>query len=145
MNSDNSQGPRPEQTPAWDTLAGLSASAGQLLHLPSILIPFLRDEKAMESVTDKGHLKSLMKLIEQDVRQFSRSYDQLRQRHSHRSGAETDANDLMDSIQVYQDYVEWSASFQELVMPNVIELLEVLRAAGADVSHIRLPQPTDFA
>jgi hypothetical protein len=140
MKSDNRQGHRPEQTPAWDTLAGLSAAAGQLLHLPSILIPLLRDEKAMEAVEDKGRLQSLMKLIQQDVHQFSHTYSQLRQRHSHRSGEETDSNDLMDSIQVYQDYVEWSASFEELVMPNVTDLLELLRRAGADTSHIHLPR-----
>lgn len=144
MNSDNSQGHRPEQTPAWDTLAGLSAAAGQLLHLPSILIPFLRDEKVMDAVEDTARLKSLMRLIKQDVDQFSGSYDALKKRHNHRSGEETDSNDLMDSIQVYQDYVAWSANFEELVMPNVTELLELLRRAGADTSHIHLPR-LDFA
>lgn len=144
MNSDNSQGHGPEQTPAWDALAGLSSAAGQLLHLPSILIPFLRDEKVMESVGDKGRLQSLMKLIKQDVEQFSHSYGHLRNRHSHRSGEDTGSDDLMDSIQIYQDYVDWGANFQELVMPNVVDLLELLRLAGADVSRVQFPNLANY-
>lgn len=145
MNSDNSQGQEPEQTPAWDTLAGISAAAGNFLQIPSVLIPFLRDEKVMEAVVDKGRLQTLMNHVHQDLHEMRRSYERLRNQHSHRSGADTDSNDLMVSIQIYQDYMEWSVQFEELVMPNVSDMLDLLQAAGANVSGVHLPRASDLA
>ncbi|QVD49163.1 hypothetical protein LUCX_93 [Xanthomonas phage vB_XciM_LucasX] len=116
--------------PVWDVLNGLSAAVGQCTQIPGRLIPYLSDKTLLSKISDLGRFNRLASTLRNDIRRLTDQFLSIQQQHAGRTGNVASQDDLMVSIQIHQNYVEWAATFDDVVIPTVMDMFEMIQQAG---------------
>lgn len=151
--SSNQQQAIPDQQPnlVWDALKEVYNNCGAFTVMPAALIPLMRDKELVAKVADQPALVNLSKILADDVKDYVGRLQHIRTMHQDRSGSSTDPDDLMRSTQIFELYFEWAHSYEGVVLPTMSSIVDLLAAAGGDVSNIPLtvqsvaPADTDQA
>jgi hypothetical protein len=133
----NSQG-----QPVWDSLAGLSAAVGQITSIPALLIPYLEDKALMAKLIAPEKFRRLGGTLERDIRLMTERYRAIRRQHEGRTGGTRDGTELMQSIDLSEQYVAWAGEFDAVVIPTFLEMMQLLKNSGADISSVSMPSAT---
>lgn len=125
--------------PVWDALANLSGAVGQVTNVTSILIPFLQDKELIAKVSDQGRFNRLAQTLERDLRDMTQQLRSIQSQHAGRRGHTSDPTEVMRSIDIQEQYMDWATRFDDVVIPSFVDMLEMLQNAGASTASIAVP------
>lgn len=131
--------------PVWDVLAGLSAGVGNILALPSVLVPYLQDSELLGKIEDRSRFNRLGTCLERDIRSFTVEFRDLQLQHQGRSGHSKDPTEVMRTIDIHQQYVDWAFRFDDVVIPTFMDMLQMIKNAGGSTESIAIPSAARLA
>jgi len=124
----------------WDWLRDVAGNVRQYMQAPAILLPMLNDPSLTATIVTQGNSASLTELIQRlggDVQSYTQRYSALYTRHSQRRGSSSNSDDMFASVAISQDYLQFMSSYESVVMPTILEILEILDKAGLDTKSVR--------
>ncbi len=119
---------------AWDALNMLYQEVLVYNLTPASLVPHLRNRELLAKLQQLGRLQEVVQnaqILERDVRAFRERLSGIYAQHQNRTGSSIDADDQLAAIQVWEQYTQWGASYEQVVIPTIINILEPLIDAGA--------------
>jgi hypothetical protein len=125
---------------AWDWLRDIADNVRHYMQAPAILLPMLKDEQLTAKVIEQGNtdtLNDLVKRLGGDVQTYVQRFQKLYATHSQRRGSSSDVDDMFRSITISQDYMSFMSSYESVVMPTILEILEILEKAGLNTGSVR--------
>lgn len=144
MSKNKNKRGRDKAYPVWDALMGLSAAVGQVTNITASLIPFLQDQALLDKISDRALFNRLGAALNRDVRDMTDRFRAIYNQHSDRRGQSADPTEVMRSIDIHQQYVEWAARFDDVVIPTFMDMVTMLREAGADTRGINVPSASSL-
>lgn len=124
---------------AWDWVREIADNVRKSMQGPAIIMPMINDDVLCAKVAEQGNLSALIELVNRlgaDVQSYVTRYQRLYGRHSQRRGPSCDPDDLMASIKISQDYTQFCSSWESVIMPTILEILEILEKAGLNTKSI---------
>jgi hypothetical protein len=124
----------------WDWVKDIAQNVKEYMRAPAIIIPLIDDPKLSATILEQGNTQALMdhiNLLGRDVQTYTLRLQKLYARHSQRNGSSADPDDLMNGINISQDYRAFMASYESVVMPTILDILTIFEQAGLDTSSIR--------
>lgn len=143
MSRNAKHGPGKSQ-PVWDVLAGISGAVGQVTNITALLIPYLQDKELMGKIEDQRCFHRLATTLERDLRDMSAQFRSIHSQHSDRRGEEKNPTEVMRAIDIQEQYVEWSARFDDVVIPTFMDMLQMIQAAGGSTGGIAVPSAVNL-
>lgn len=141
--SKNAKQPNQEKSqPVWDVLTGVSAAVGQVTNITALLIPFLQDKELIGKIEDQGLFHRLCATLERDLRDMTAQYRTIYAQHEGRRGQSKNPTDVMRTIDIHQQYVDWAGSFDDVVIPTFMDMLTMIRDAGGNTDIVVVPSAT---
>lgn len=131
---------RAENDRVWDWLRAVAQNVRNYQRAPAILLPLLGDKKLQTSIVDHNKtatLNNLVQALTKDAKAFSHRFKDIYAKHSSRRGSSSDIDDMMHCVSVSQEYLQFVSSYEMVIMPTLNEVLELMEAAGLDVSSVR--------
>lgn len=125
---------------AWDWVHDIATNVRSYMRAPGIILPMLDNETLLQKIVElnkKEALADLLSRLSADAMAYAERFRVIFSRHSERHGNSTDADDMLDSIDISQRYQQFMASYEAVVMPLLMEILEIFESAGIDTSGIR--------
>lgn len=160
LNMDNTTNPTPSEVAAddsaqpsipqtaeaagdqvWDALNLLYQEILAYNTAPAMLIPHLRNRELLAKLQQNGRLQEVVQnaqILERDVRTFREQLARIHTAHAGRTGSSIDADDQLASIQIWEQYTHWGASYEQVVIPTILTIMEPLLEAGAELDRARL-------
>ena len=123
---------------AWDVLNHIHREMCSYNLIPGMMIPHLRDREVLERVPEKRTLLANAQILARDASDMRDRLRQIGEKHADRTGSSTDMDDQFRAIQIHEEYVNWSQTYDAVVLPNVAGMMEVLLDAGATLDKDRL-------
>lgn len=143
MSSEEQQPKPPQQADqVWDALKLIYQNCAAYTIVPAALGPLLRNAELVAKVSDQNALLNHSRILAGDVRSFHERLEAIKVKHFDRDGSSKDGDDLMKSIQIHEEYVEWCLSYDSVVLPTMESIVELFASAGADVSAINIRSAT---
>lgn len=138
MSPETSQ---PEASPNglgdWDYLSEMHKNCAAYTCVPALLTPFIRNEELLARVPDNAQLTEMATVLAKDVQTFAAKLNEIRQLHADKVGSTKDPDDHMRCIGINENYIRWALSYESVVIPQVLAILDIFEAAGADTAEIR--------
>ena len=138
MSPETSQ---PEASPNglgdWDYLSEVHKNCAAYTCIPAMLLPFVRSDELVAKVPDNSQLTDMMTVLAKDVQTFATNLNKIRQLHADQVGAPKNPDDHMRCIGINENYIRWALSYESVVIPQVLAILDIFEAAGADTAEIR--------
>lgn len=107
-----------EQAPLiWDALNGVSAAVSGVSLILAPLAPYLKNKELIDKIEDKDKFYRLVQTLDQDVRAMTQSLNAIRDRHAGRTGQTQDADEIVQAIEIQEEYVQWAGDFDDVVVP----------------------------
>lgn len=125
---------------AWDMLNDVYKNCAAYSLIPGALTPFVRSKTIVEKVEDKHALEQHLAILARDHKEYVERLKELHSRHADRSGHSTDTTDMMRSIQLGEEYIEWCSSFESVILPTMETIRSMLAATGVQDITIDIPQ-----
>lgn len=125
---------------AWDWVRDIANNVRSYMRAPGILLPLLDNKELLQKIVElnkKEALTDLLSRLSTDALAYAERFKAIFSRHAERHGNSTDADDMLDSIDISQRYQQFMASYEAVVMPLLQEILEILESAGVDTTNIR--------
>lgn len=122
----------------WDALHYIHNNCLAYTIAPAMLGPFMRNKELLEKVTDMDNLLSLSKILARDVAVYSQELKNIQSQYIDKKGSSKNADELMMSIQISEQYVHWAASYDAVIMPTIVSILGIFEEAGADTSSSKI-------
>jgi len=144
MSKKSNRGPE-KSTPVWDALANLSGAVGQVTNVTSLLIPFLQDKELLAKIQDQARFNRLASTLERDLRDMTQQFRSINSQHAGRYGHTSNPTEVMRAIDIQEQYVEWAARFDDVVIPSFTDMLEMLQSAGANTASVAIPSAAGLA
>lgn len=110
----------------WEELKSLHNSCKEYLQLPARVAPFLRNEEMMNKVSSPAELKRLASIMSRDVETYADELNKIEGEWMNRTGRADEGDEVMEAILIGQKYDNWYHSFTNVVMPNLIEITEMI-------------------
>lgn len=140
--SKESKGRSGGKQPVWDVLAGLAAAVGQVTQITALLIPFLSDRELVSRISDQVKFNRLAGTLDRDIRQMTVRYNDIRDCHRDKRGGTHNQTEWLDSINLSEQYIAWAGDFDAVVIPTFLDMLTLLKEAGANVDSLQVPTAT---
>lgn len=131
---------RAENDRAWDWINDVSANIRGYLKSPAAIMPFLGDDALKKSLAASGQANKMAELVTRlanDTATYAKRYQGIEAKHKGRRGSSTDPDDLLASIMIGQEYIQYMNSYEAVVMASLQEILELFEAAGLDTSSVK--------
>jgi hypothetical protein len=138
MSPETSQ---PEASPngrgEWDSLNEMYKNCGAYTIIPALLGPFIQNKELVQLIPDPAALAESMSVLAKDVKTYADGLNAIRNQHANKSGSSADPDDLMHCIRIHENYIKWATSYESVVVPQIVAVLEQFESVGADTSSIR--------
>lgn len=131
-----------KDVPTWDVVSGLSVRLGEVLQIMPALIPILQNGEIMGRITDRPRFDRLAGSLDRDLRRLTQDYRDLRNAHAGRTGEIASPTELMQSIDLFEKYVNWASNFDDTITPTFRDMTMMLQEAGVDTSSIHVQSAT---
>ncbi|SAL86660.1 hypothetical protein AWB67_07250 [Caballeronia terrestris] len=118
-----------EQSTCWDDLNGDYQDMSGTLLRHTMVSEVLRDQDLHGFIEDKTTFKTNVNLFASDLRQLSNDLMELRKLHAGKSGGSEDAEEVLHSIHIYEQYNLWMQRNDGVLMPTVYHVLEATNKA----------------
>lgn len=122
----------------WDYLIEMHKNCAAYTCVPALLTPFVRNNELVSRVPDSSNLTEMFTVLAKDVQTFATNLEKIRQKHADKTGSPKDPDDHMRCIGINENYIQWALSYESLVIPQVLAILDVFETAGADTSEVRV-------
>lgn len=125
---------------AWDWVQDVAVNIRGYLRAPAAILPFLRDQRLKESLAAKGQSAQMVDLINRlsdDTVKYTERFQAIYSKHAGRTGNSTNPDDLMMTLMIGQDYIQFMTSYESVVMATLQEILELLEHAGLDTASVK--------
>lgn len=110
---------REEEVFCWDELKGLHRYCVELLSTPAPIATALSNRDIVSKCKDAGVLVHDARLLKQDMEVYSQRLQAILASHSDKSGGTDDPDQLMEALDIGEQYQQWIDSFQSVVVPTV--------------------------
>ncbi len=117
--------------PVWDVLLGLSQAVGQVNNVTALLIPYLQDRELLSRLSDPATFNRLASRLEADIRNLTGRYNRIYEQHRCRQGQTSNPTEWMRAIDLHEQYIAWATDFDDIAIPTFMEMMDMLRQAGA--------------
>jgi hypothetical protein len=108
----------------WDDLHRLYCECRTTAATPIQILPLLKDPEKLKTVDSPKLLVDQARVLSKDMAHYSERLEAIYNQHRHRSGNSTDPDELMVALAYGEEYQQWLADFQTIVLPIVEEVLE---------------------
>jgi hypothetical protein len=125
---------------SWDWLKDIAKCVKNYMRAPAVILPMISNDELTATVYEQGNAEALnghIQLLTRDVQTYTERLQALYGRHSQRNGSSVDPDDLMNAINLSQDYRAFMASYEMVVMPTILDILAIMEKAGVDTSSVR--------
>jgi hypothetical protein len=112
----------------WNDLDELYARLVPLCTFPARLGTLLGDRDVVAALPDVKAVTERAKIFAADLDVYARRLMGIHARHRGRTGPITNADENLVSIQIFEAYVQWEASYQSVIMPNLLFIQEQFAA-----------------
>lgn len=121
----------------WDDMASLYNSfAEALVTANSQLNEIYKVPNLVNFIPKKDEVIVALRGLSQDIRQFGTDLNTIHSRHKDRTGGFTDEEDMMASIQVFEEYTNYQVRYDAVIMPTVTFLLEQAELAFIRINEV---------
>ena len=110
---------------AWNDLNQVYLNCHALALSPSRIMPLVKDPAQLENVENGTALVDQIKVLSKDVAYYNQRLKDIHSKHVNRTGSTTSPDELMTVLRIGEEYQEWLVSYQTVVMPLVVSILEV--------------------
>lgn len=114
---------------AWDSVNEVSEDVRQLLLQAGQLQPILTDPALTALISDQKELSEHRAIISRDVPEYGRQWRALRDQHTSRSGRAKDMDETFAAMNLHQEYLQLTESYQITVIPSIKRLGEMYQEA----------------
>lgn len=118
--------------PVWDALNGVSAAVGNCNLILVPLTPYLQNKDWLEQIVDKPRFYRLIQTLDRDVRAMTERFRAIQAQHAGRRGQTQNPHEVLQAIEIQEQYVEWASQFDDVIVPVFSELVDILRPLGVD-------------
>lgn len=125
---------------SWDWLREVASNIRSYMQAPAVILPMLNDEQLKLSLSETSKAADMVALVRRmssDVQIFAERFKALYSQHSARRGSSSSADDMILCISLSQEYMQFMASYESVVMTTLQEILELMEVAGLNVSTVR--------
>lgn len=129
----------------WDALKVIFQNCAAYTIAPSSLTPFIKNAELTAKIADQTKLLQQCNLLKRDVAEYANRLQAIFDRHKNRDGDVTDADQLMEVLQLQEQYIQWATSYEAVVIPTITAILDLYAAAGADTTDARPTSPVAAA
>lgn len=137
--------PEPRPNRGWDALKVIFQNCAAYTIAPSSLTPFINNADLTAKIADQTKLLQLANLLKRDVSEFASRLQAIFAKHKDREGNVTNGDQLMEVLQLQEEYIQWATSYEAVVIPTITAILDLYAAVGADTSGARPESPVDAA
>jgi len=109
----------------WDDLNTVYMDCRALSVVPAEVLPLLRNAERVSKVKDPVDLVNKAKVLSKDVIHYNNWLKEIHNKHEERTGSSDNPNQLMEILGIGEEYQEWLVSYQTVVTPTVVTILEV--------------------
>lgn len=125
-------------TSCWTDVNDISNKCEQLLASCAALHPSMRDPQLLDMVEDKALLAKNLRILSGDLGKLSTELQGLKKLHAGKTGTASDPQELITSINIFEQYMMFIERHDALVMPtanHIAEQLEVARRRMVDAAN----------
>jgi hypothetical protein len=122
----------------WSDVASLHADCEGMLLLPTRIAPVIRNKEITDKVTNRSELARLSAILLKDVREYQGQLAQIRSMWQGKSGAADSPDDLLNAIMIGEKYENWNASYQTVVIDNLLNILDIINTVLPPEQQIRV-------
>jgi hypothetical protein len=130
---------------AWDHLNFIHQEVCAYNLIPGMLIPHLRDREILAKVQKPRDLLANAEILARDAADMRERLHAIHAQHASRSGNSVDADDQLLACQIHEQYFNWGQTYDAVVLPTVVGMMEVLLDAGAVLDRERLSRSSSAA
>lgn len=109
----------------WNELHGIYLECRALTTKPAEVLPFLRNKALSDKIKDQKKLHEAAQVLSKDAAEFNKSLEEIHQRHIDRTGTTTTPDDLMNCLDIGEQYSTWLYRYQVVVLPTVDTILSL--------------------
>lgn len=125
---------------AWDALNDVYKNCAAYSLIPAVITPFIKNRELISKVTDKTALEKYMGILARDTQEYLSRLANIHDQHKHRKGHSADADDMMASVQLGEQYIEWCGSFESVILPTMDTIRDLLTTSGIDTVELQVPR-----
>lgn len=134
-----------KENTCWEDLNGIYSQCVGLLQSHALLATQAQNTEVLAAVADKTTLISNIRMLAEDLKTLSGELAQLHALHTGKAGGSQDPDEVLHSIQIFEQYNLWLTKHDGVVMPTVYHVLEQFnlaeqviaqRKAATDVSVV---------
>lgn len=118
-----------KSTSCWDDVNTISARCTELLNSSAMLEPLMQDARLMSHVAEPATLAKNVRILATDLGTLHKELQGLKQLHVGKTGTAADPQELVHSIQVFEQYMMFVERHDALVMPTANHIAEQLETA----------------
>ena len=119
----------------WNDLAELHTRCLDMSQTPGEVTFILRNRTLTDAIGNTSELENLGRMLVRDIREFRERLQRIFTRHENRHGECKTPDELMETISIHEEYLEWIESFQNTVLPIVSQILDIGKRAQAKLSQ----------
>lgn len=135
-NNHNSSAPEAVEATednGWDDLQKLYMECRALSVVPAQVLPLLKDPEQLKRVENPQALIDQTKVLSKDVAQYNERLQEIHNKHAGRTGSSKDGDELIEILNIGEEYQSWLAGYQTVVTPVVGQIMN--QFAGEDVTE----------
>jgi hypothetical protein len=117
------QSTQPKNT-CWDDLTEVYRECAAMLYQHTLISQLLNDKDLLSYVDDLPQFNLNVKQFAEDLTQMSVELQQLYALHSDKTGGSDDADVVLHSFAVYEQYKLWMTKHDGVVKPTIMHILE---------------------
>ena len=106
----------------WDELFSLRQTCLETMGSVSPIISCLKNPEHVQKCESKENLVKEAKVLKKDLEDYRFRLEHIHSNHQHKTGGTDDFDELMECLNIGEQYQEWLASFQTVVIPTVESL-----------------------
>lgn len=121
---------------AWDSLHIMHRECVAYAQVPTSVYNLLRDKDKTSKIQDQQALASSATILNRDMLAYTQRLAAIQQQHHDRRGDVKDTKELMEAIQIGEQYADWTQSFESVVFPTVSTIHDLFRT----IEGVNLPE-----
>lgn len=127
----------------WDDLHRLNLECRTAFSVVDPVVAIIRNNELVERLGDNAsRLRGMANTLLRDVKIYQQSLEDIAAKHHGRIGGDLDGTLLFESLVIGEEYQQWLASFNSVVVAGVHDVLDLVdRTVNPDV--VVAPAATD--
>lgn len=118
------------KTLRWEDLNNLHGLCAQMLLSARPVTQLINNREMLARMGDSvSKLTSSADVLMNDITNYNQRLKDIKAKHEGMTGAVEDPDSWMRALQIGEEYNQWQASYQDVVLPNINTLTELYNSA----------------